>query len=142
MFKLFIPMKPIPKGRPRFSRRGRAYTPKRTATFERDFLKFVKKHNPPLCTKPTIVFLQFRFNPPKKPQYRHPANKIGDLDNFVKACCDALNEICWSDDSLICKIVAEKIYTEGAEGIVLTYHHIGRLQEWYNLLTNIFVTKE
>jgi Holliday junction resolvase RusA-like endonuclease len=33
-----------------------------------------------------------------------------DLDNYIKAVCDAL----WGNDSAIAKIIAEKIWCEGS----------------------------
>ena len=40
-----------------------------------------------------------------------------DLDNYLKAILDGLNEIAFTDDSLVCKIQAEKKY--GDEKVIV-----------------------
>lgn len=37
--------------------------------------------------------------------------KRPDVDNFIKLVLDAFNETYWRDDSQVCKISSEKIYT-------------------------------
>lgn len=38
--------------------------------------------------------------------------KKPDVDNLVKFVQDALNKIYWRDDSIICQIIARKLYSE------------------------------
>ena len=38
--------------------------------------------------------------------------KFGDLDNHVKQVCDALNSVCYADDSQVAELHASKFFTE------------------------------
>ena len=106
---------PIAKARARVAvRSGRvfAYTPARTANFEtlvRLRAKEALKGRKPLDC-PVIAGIEI-FLPRPKSHYGKggklkdsaPLYPIGrpDLDNFVKAVCDAMNGVCYKDDSQI-----------------------------------------
>ncbi len=109
LFSTIIPMKAIPKGRPRLGRGKRVFTPKRTADFERAIqnhliLSFRSKP----IQGAVQVNLLFYFKRPNKPVHAYPS--IGDLDNYAKGVCDAANEILYFDDSQITNLVASKCY--------------------------------
>ena len=79
-----VPGEPVGKGRPRFTRQGRAYTPAKTAKYE------------------NLVSLAFQqMYPTKKP----------DTDNIAKVK-DALNGIAFKDDSQVVKETIIKRYAE------------------------------
>ena len=73
---------------------------------------------------PVLVTAMFRFGRPKS---HTKAARIDDnhkqkpdLDNLVKAVLDALNGICWADDSQVCQIRASKAWrTEGQTIVVI-----------------------
>lgn len=95
---------PVPKGRPRFSRSGHAYTPSETVTAERAFAWEVKVQtdlDEPI-TGPVSVSALFVCGRGRKG--RRP-----DLDNFLKLVLDALNAIAWKDDSQIVELRARVI---------------------------------
>ena len=52
------------------------------------------------------------------PRYRHAIKP--DMDNLLKSTFDALNEIVWTDDKLICDVQAEKFFAAGHEGPSVT----------------------
>ena len=87
---------PIPKGRPRFSKFGHAYTPERTRTYEDEVkwrLKEVFK-NP--TDKPVNIICRFIYK------------RDADLDNMVKALTDSGNGVIYTDDRQIVGIQATK----------------------------------
>lgn len=82
----------VPKGRPRVTRRGIAYTPKRTKDFE------------------GIVRLAARAATPSPPwdgpvalriMYRPRTRRRSDVDNVAKAIMDALIGVVYVDDSQV-----------------------------------------
>ena len=67
---------------------------------------------------PVLVTVLFRFGRPKSHTKAARADcnhkQKPDLDNLCKAVFDALNGICWADDSQVCQIRASKAWrTEG-----------------------------
>lgn len=126
-------IKPVAKGRPRITTWGgfaRAYTPKKTKDFE-EALRYEIKRLEPLLECPLTCELSFYESIPKafnkkkiqaalldeiRPQARP------DLDNYIKAVLDALNEHIYKDDKQIYKITAERFYAnEPAIKIVFNY---------------------
>ncbi len=107
----------IGKGRPRFTRSGRTYTPKKTSGYERTiktaylnkytylskkslrikicaYLEVAKSHSKVKKTKMLNNLLQCT----KKP----------DIDNIVKVVLDALNKVAYQDDTQVVELVAIK----------------------------------
>ena len=101
---------PLPKGRPRFGQ-GRVHTPTKTRDYE-DTLRLLLR---PLFSKPLqgplTLEVCFFLPCPKKPKALLPMVRP-DLDNYLKAFCDAANGICWADDAQLCTIQASKRYVE------------------------------
>lgn len=113
--QLTMNLVPVGKGRPRMSTRGgfaRAYTPAKTAHFERSVAALLRNHLGAIdpFVDGVDVELEFYFPRPKRPT--HPFPSAFDLDNLIKATCDAANKIVWKDDNLIRKITASKQYGE------------------------------
>jgi Holliday junction resolvase RusA-like endonuclease len=107
---LVLDIDPVVKGRPRMTRWGRAYTPAKTAQAEKeikDIVKDIWKLEP--LAGSLRVKIRFICSRPKKPAKDYPR---GDVDNYTKLVCDALNEIVWFDDSQIVDIRASKEYGE------------------------------
>lgn len=105
-----IPVKPIPKGRPRLGA-GHVYTPKRTKTFE-DQVRFlcraafnaqgVKPFDKGVC-----VYVRFCFKGNKDGyNYTTPA----DIDNLEKSLFDGMNSIAYKDDRQIVFVQAHKVW--------------------------------
>lgn len=122
-----VPMRPLGKGRPRFTRRGRAYTPKKTRAAERYVAIFAKEamreHNR-AESQPLAVELECVFAPPaswsKKKREEAirlcmPRTGKPDIDNLEKLVCDAMNGIVYADDKLITEMRAVKFYGESDE---------------------------
>lgn len=105
-----IETKPIPKGRPRMTRRGRVFTPARTLESEEVIRQAYSgdRYEGPvtlICMfgKETIQLGIIPLNP-----LEDTSKLRGDLDNYVKLLMDGLNGIAWNDDKQVMKIIAGK----------------------------------
>ena len=129
---IWFPIEPTPKGRPRFTKFGKAYTPKKTQDYERSISHYFK--TTPSRFKfekdvPIAINLVFGMPIPKStPKSRRQAmfegiikhTKRPDVDNLTKAVLDALNGVAWEDDSQIVRLTATKEYS-GEEPYVYLY---------------------
>lgn len=132
-FTVWFPIEPTPKGRPRFTKFGNAYTPKKTQEYEKkiaDYYKQNPKHVKAEKDIPLAINLVFGMPIPKStPKSRKDAmvegilkhTKRPDVDNMAKAVLDALNGIAWEDDSQIVRLSITKEYTR--EPYVYLYMH-------------------
>lgn len=106
-----FPIEPVPKGRPRFTRFGRPYTPPDTAAFERIIARMAREQygtRLPLGGA-LIVSIAFSFVRPKTvKRILHTVKP--DLDNLIKAVTDPMNKIVWNDDAQILKFEVAKNY--------------------------------
>lgn len=112
---------PKGKGRPRFTKTGRVYTPTETAQYESlvglsyrnsakgyKFTSPVKVtvkafHKPPKVSKrKTEDMLNGRILPTKKP----------DPDNIAKIILDGLNKVAWDDDAQVVEMMVTKRYAQ------------------------------
>lgn len=122
MIKFTVPGLPIAKGRPRFTTRGKfavAYTPQKTKDAEKsiaDYAKYFMGFAKPLHG-PLALDLIFYMPIPKSVSKTNRRRLNGsyhvskpDADNLAKLVSDALNGICYLDDSQISKLTITKIY--------------------------------
>ena len=113
---------PQGKARPRFTRMGRAYTPKKTADYEKYiqevFMDCYPRWNKPLETDLKITVIAF-FEPAESYSKRKKADcleglirphKKPDVDNIAKAVLDALNGLVYVDDKQITDLRVRKRY--------------------------------
>ena len=72
---------------------------------------------------PVLVTILFRFARPKShtkaARLDDNHRQKPDLDNLAKAVLDALNGICWLDDSQVCQIRASKAWRTEGQTIVI-----------------------
>lgn len=123
--KLVIDGVPVPKGRPRFTKAGVAYTPAKTRAYEKQAAIIadigmrangLKMFECPVTVMAT-AYLQLPKSMTKKDRAAAlsgtllPAKKP-DVDNIAKAALDGLNGIVWRDDALICGLSIKKLYGE------------------------------
>lgn len=105
-----FPIDPVAKGRPRFTKQGRAYTPKKTKEFTDAIKKMAYQQykNGPIkdAIHCTVVFM---IKKPKTVTREYPTVKP-DLDNLEKSLYDALNGIAYVDDSQIISHNVSKKY--------------------------------
>lgn len=96
--KFTAPMEPRPA--PRVDSHGRQrFSPKWYRQWKADFGLFARlaMHGQPPLSCPLKLSAQFFKLNPKNPQSRN----YGDLDNLLKAVKDAMNDICYNDDSQV-----------------------------------------
>ncbi len=123
MISFFIPMTPVPKGRPRFTvinnKPHKVYTPKATKSAENQIKLLVRnemnKNRRKPYEIPITAYMVFQSDFASESTRHGP-----DIDNLVKLVLDALNGIVYTDDKLIYAIRAEKVYSE-VPGIRCTF---------------------
>jgi len=110
-----IDVDPVAKGRPRFTKAGRAYTPQKTKQFSEDVKEYMEMYFIEKLEGALHVDLTFFIKRPKTVRRKYPTVKP-DIDNFEKAIYDALNEILWHDDCQIVSHNVAKKYSTTPEG--------------------------
>jgi Holliday junction resolvase RusA-like endonuclease len=120
---------PTPKGRPRFSTRGKfpvAFTPEKTKTYETEVGMMAKAamgaSEPLEGALEAFIYVTFPV-PASYSKKRTEAclsdvekhTKKPDLDNVVKICLDGMNGIVYRDDSQITSLHSTKVYGEVAK---------------------------
>lgn len=111
----------VAKGRPRFTRAGHTYTPKRTKDYENHVKASLIEQGARINKNPltmkvdiykgylkswTIKQREDAKNGIKQP-YRRP-----DVDNYVKSILDGADGILYNDDAQIIRLEVEKHYSE------------------------------
>jgi Holliday junction resolvase RusA-like endonuclease len=124
---------PVPKGRPRFSTRGKfpvAYTPEKTKNYESDVGMMAKAamgaSEPLEGALEAFIYVTFavpasyskkRTEACLSGQEKH--TKKPDLDNVVKSVIDGMDKIVFENDSQFTSIHATKVYGEVAKVEIL-----------------------
>ena len=119
--EIFFPIEPKPKGRPKFTSRGHAYTPKTTLEYESKIKNFYQEQTEDFYDSAIRVKLTFNMPIPKSTSNKKRNLMIagiikctvhnGDVDNLAKAVLDALNGVAYEDDCLITKLTIIKKYS-------------------------------
>lgn len=121
--------KPMSKGRPRFTRKGIAYTDEKTRLYERmvkiKFLKKYPEHKPLegyIEANITAIFeVPKSYSKKKTKELLESHNNYDhkpDLDNIAKIILDSLNGIAFKDDAQVTILHMNKEYGEKAKVIV------------------------
>ena len=109
---------PVAKARPRVTRNGAVYTPKKTSDYE-SLVRMVLAASMPLktpLTPPIRAEINFHFHSAKK----NSGYKVtrSDLDNLVKSVLDASNGIAYRDDAEVAVLVARKFWGEEFKTVI------------------------
>lgn len=108
-FSGFCPITPVPKGRPRFTRNGHAYTPKETRDYEQSVRSWLRRaYGHPRMPMGGALRVDYEFVIPKPkstPKRERLSSKKPDVDNFVKAFQDAFEFDCKSADGIALGVV-------------------------------------
>lgn len=91
-----VPGRPKPKGRPRFTKTGHAYTPDTTRKAEQNVIDLFELACP--LWEPTIEDVRLTLDV----CFQH--GRVADLDNIAKLISDALNGYAYKDDRQIRKL--------------------------------------
>lgn len=119
---------PIAKGRPRFTKAGHTYTPKKTRDAEKKIVALLKTQKPIKHEKNKPIEVEIRFFYPHRKSFTKKDKMLikkgmkyrtqkPDVDNLVKLVLDSANGILWHDDSQIVKLTASKHYEQDEAGL-------------------------
>jgi len=115
LMQLTFPIEPVPKGRPKFTRSGHCYTPKKTREFEDAIAHVTKAQNRDgiVMQGPLSVSISFFLTRPKSVVRDDPWKKP-DLDNLAKSVIDGVTQAgtVWNDDAQICELSLRKKYSD------------------------------
>ena len=130
MVNFMVEGTPVPKGRPRFARRGKfvsTYSPKTTVDYETKVAEAAKEamgSSEPLET-PVGAYIYITLPIPSSYSKKRiqaclsgdeRPTKKSDIDNFCKAIFDGMNGIVFLDDSQVVSLHSTKVY--GTIGMV------------------------
>ena len=114
MIKMKLDVCPVPKGRPRMTKAGTTYTPKRTREFEQAISVLVRGVSALLgaLTLDVTFVLRRPKSAPKSQTGRYfKAGSRGDLDNYIKSFMDGLQRGgVIPNDAAVVKVRACKVY--------------------------------
>lgn len=103
------------KGRPRFTRGGRPYTPKATRDYERAIREAFENANgrppEPFSGPIAVCIMTYRQLPnsaPKSVISEQDTHKP-DIYNVAKIVLDALNGVAWKDDAQVVSLTVSKL---------------------------------
>jgi len=127
--QFMIPGIPVAKGRPRFTKTGIVYTPKKTKEAEAHIMAHAAirmKEARPLLGPLT---LRVNFYMPIPESYSKKKTELAnngkifpaktpDASNLLKLVEDSLNGVCWSNDSQIVSLSANKYYSDEPRTVV------------------------
>lgn len=125
MIKFTIPGVPKAKARPRTTKTGHTYTPKKTVEYENwvklCYIDAKNKHNFKTLTEPIRAEIRCYFPIPKSyAKAKKEMAKNGDLkhtkrpdvDNLSKSVLDALNGLAYEDDKQVYDLRIVKFYSD------------------------------
>lgn len=99
---------PVAKARPRMTKQGHTYTPKKTVNYSEfvklSFVQSIKNKNWNLLDCPIEIAITAYFMAPKsmpKKISSRPKLSKPDTDNLEKSIMDSLNGLAWVDDSRV-----------------------------------------
>lgn len=129
-----VPGKIVPKGRPRFARRGKfisTYTPQRTKSYEQLIAWTAKAAGVKPAEGPVQMEIIAHFKLPKLTK-AETARRLTeghtqrpDVDNLGKIAGDALNQIAYLDDSQVTEMICRKKWTDQKEKLVINVRSAG-----------------
>lgn len=132
MIEFIVPGQPVPKGRPKFARRGKgvvAYTPAKTAAYESLVQKAAEAammgRDP--SGRPIKLVVNLALEVPASWSKKRRAlalagqicaTKKPDADNVLKGLKDGCNGIVWRDDAQVVSIELRKAYGDTPQAAV------------------------
>lgn len=112
---------PQGKARPRFTRTGMTYTPKKTVDYEREIRAAFQLADGAITESPVSVSITALYKIPKSASKAKEQKMLSDellpckkpdLDNIAKCVCDALNGVAYKDDAQVCSLYVKKRYSK------------------------------
>lgn len=121
---IWLPGQPIGKGRPRFTRTGRVYTPEKTRRYEHRLAgtasNYMMLHQLEPTKKPCQMVIKAQFEIPKSWTKARKAAAAADIiypgkpdiDNIAKIVLDSFNGVVFEDDAQVYDLKVFKRYAE------------------------------
>lgn len=114
---------PVPAGRPRFTRQGHAFDPKKSRQYKAMVREsaVMQCHGDLIADKPIAVKIAIYRGIQKSVSHKeHDRRATGahrpivkpDTSNYIKLIEDALTGVIWKDDNIIVRLVADKYYSD------------------------------
>ena len=127
MIRFTVPGEPIGKGRPRFYN-GRAVTPEKTRVYEENVAIHARVATKEIMSGSVGIYICAFFGVPKSASKKKKeelvdriyVEKKPDADNIAKTIMDAMNGICFEDDSQIADLRVVKVYTDKEPHVEVT----------------------
>jgi len=136
MIKLILNVEPVAKARPRATKTGRVYTPRKTADYERTIARLVG-HLPAqlgaLAMRATFILKRPTRTPKSITGRFMKAGSRGDIDNYIKALLDGCQRGgVVPNDAAVTEIYSKKVYAALGEEphIELCIWSLGELTEF------------
>lgn len=116
-----VPGEPKGKGRPRFLKTGRTYTPPATIQYEKHIAAraLESMRGQPVNTPCSVSIVAYKGVPASWSKARRQRALQGlevpgkpDLDNVAKAVLDALNGVVYADDVQVTRLKVKKMFSE------------------------------
>lgn len=119
--------KVVAKGRPRFNKRGFAYTPTKTRVYERLVKVTAKKYFKTPLKTPLKIYIVIHKLPPKSWSKIKTERAINgeiqpavkpDIDNYAKSILDGCDNVVFKDDNQIIELNIKKIYSTEDKAVI------------------------
>lgn len=121
--RIMVRGEPVPAGRPRFTRQGHAFDPKRSRQYKTMVheVAAMQYHGPLLSEMALAVKIDIYRPIQKSVSHKEHDRRLSgehrpivkpDTSNYVKLIEDALTDVIWEDDNLIVSLVADKYYSD------------------------------
>lgn len=110
--KFVIEGKPKVKGRPRFTKNGRAYTDAKTREAEQNIKDTYVESGGPIFTSPvsiTVTLFNDRTEVVLEALDCEFSSLRGDIDNYIKSILDGLHDVAFGNDKIVQEIHAVKM---------------------------------
>ena len=110
--KFVIEGKPKVKGRPRFTKNGRAYTDAKTREAEQNIKDTYVESGGPIFTSPvsiTVTLFNDRTEVVLEALDCEFSSLRGDIDNYIKSILDGLHDVAFGNDKIVQQITAVKM---------------------------------
>lgn len=129
VIRITIPYIPTAKGRPKFTRRGFAYTPKKTRDYEKYVKQIALRYKPKELLTGALE-VRFYFYRPIPKSFSKKNRELAlcgrlrpkikpDLTNYTKAAEDALEGIIYKNDAQIVDEHLHKYYSATPKTIIV-----------------------
>ena len=118
--EFFVPGVPVPQGRPRAYRTGNGigmFDPPESKAWKATVAQVAGLHRDRWHEGALVVTLKFYMPRAKTTKPLEPCTKRPDVDNLSKSILDALNEVCYKDDSQVVALSVTKRYAHHPEEV-------------------------